>query len=289
MHTYSPSNLTKNLIALAILITASTAAYAQASITVHKQSADNSAGKLVAIDTSYMECTYEYAFRTDTNSTENYNKDLMSLHIGKKATNFQSILKTEMDSIKRSGNFDAIRRNYSKYAKAAQFSIIKNLAEKKLDYMNKIAYSYYKYEESVPVFGWKLAEDTTSILGYLCKKAECSFRGRKYTAWYSIDIPVSEGPWKFCGLPGLIMKISDMHNDYSFTIKGIKKSVRPIYKVKRQYIKTSFIKYRKVYKKFIADPVGFLTSGGDKIVMKNADGSNYNYKPEPLKYDLMER
>ena len=62
--------------------------------------------------------------------------------------------------------------------------------------------------------------DTTTVIGYLCQKATCYFRGRNYTAWFTTDIPISNGPWKFGGLPGLILKIYD--NDKLYTFECIK-------------------------------------------------------------------
>lgn len=54
-----------------------------------------------------------------------------------------------------------------------------------------------------------LADDENEILGYLCKNATTTFRGREYEAWYTTAIPIPDGPWKFSGLPGLILQITD--------------------------------------------------------------------------------
>lgn len=80
---------------------------------------------------------------------------------------------------------------------------------------------FYQYEEPVPSFDWKLAEEFREILGYRCQKATTSFRGRNYTAWFAKEIPVGNGPWKFGGLPGLIMKITDSENHYNFECVGV--------------------------------------------------------------------
>ncbi len=65
----------------------------------------------------------------------------------------------------------------------------------------------------------------TTIVGYKCKKAICNFRGRKWTAWYTLDIPISEGPWKLDGLPGMIFKAIDSLNQFSFECIGVKVNV----------------------------------------------------------------
>ena len=61
--------------------------------------------------------------------------------------------------------------------------------------------------ETIHFQNWEITEDTMTVLNYLCHKATTSFRGRDYVAWFTLDIPVNEGPWKLYGLPGLILKV----------------------------------------------------------------------------------
>ena len=72
--------------------------------------------------------------------------------------------------------------------------------------------------------------DTSTILSYLCQKAECVFKGRRWIVWYSPEISSSEGPWKLFGLPGLILKAEDNRGHYLFTCTGMEQchSYRPI-------------------------------------------------------------
>jgi GLPGLI family protein len=77
------------------------------------------------------------------------------------------------------------------------------------------------YSEDIPVQNWELFDDTLNIVGYLCQRAECNFRGRNYVAWFVPDIPVSNGPWKFDGLPGLILKVYDTNKKFVFECIGI--------------------------------------------------------------------
>ena len=73
-----------------------------------------------------------------------------------------------------------------------------------------------------------MKDSTKTILGYECQKAECEFRGRHWTAWFASEVPVSNGPWKFGGLSGLIMEVYDRGRQYVFTINGLQKTTESI-------------------------------------------------------------
>lgn len=75
--------------------------------------------------------------------------------------------------------------------------------------LDRLATSNFRCEEKNEKPVWTLLPDTATILTYHCWKATGHFRGRSYTAWFTMEIPVSEGPWKLCGLPGLIIKAED--------------------------------------------------------------------------------
>lgn len=88
----------------------------------------------------------------------------------------------------------------------------------------------YRIKEELPKIEWDLSfKETNSILGFMCNQARGYFRGRTYTVWYASDIPVRFGPWKFQGLPGLILKISDNFEQVEFTAISLQ------YKDKEQY------------------------------------------------------
>jgi GLPGLI family protein len=72
-------------------------------------------------------------------------------------------------------------------------------------------------------FDWKIGNETKKIGENNCKKATTLFRGRKYTAWFAEGIPINKGPWKFYGLPGLIVEVYD--DEYVLHIKASKISL----------------------------------------------------------------
>ena len=85
------------------------------------------------------------------------------------------------------------------------------------------------YTESLPLFSWQICTETDTVCGYECIKATCHWRGRDFTAWFTPDIPVEYGPWKFGGLPGLIMKVSDNDGIYSFEAVAVENGNFPIF------------------------------------------------------------
>lgn len=77
--------------------------------------------------------------------------------------------------------------------------------------------------DSLNCIKWKLIKDKAEnkYLSRKVKMAKCHFRGRNYTAMYCPDIPISDGPFKFNGLPGLILKISSDDNFISYSATKI--------------------------------------------------------------------
>lgn len=145
------------------------------------------------------------------------------------------------------------------------------------------------YVEDIPQFNWTIYPDTLSIMTYLCQKATCHFRGRNYVAWFALDIPISNGPWKFGGLPGLILMVYDENKTYQFECIKIENNKKKYPLKIYNYIKYKEIERDKLLKfqKEIHEnyyKVAGLTAGdfiNGKFVPSN--------KPRPkIKYEPME-
>lgn len=87
-----------------------------------------------------------------------------------------------------------------------------------IDYINTKKVLCY---EKFPNMKWKIQNDTKTISNYICTKAETTFRGRKYTAWFTSEIPIRFGPWKFNNLPGLIMQVYDETQSFTWSATKI--------------------------------------------------------------------
>jgi GLPGLI family protein len=75
--------------------------------------------------------------------------------------------------------------------------------------------------EKRPLINWKLENETKKIGSFTAHKATGGFRGRNYTAWYILEIPVPYGPWKLQGLPGLILEAYDERKEMYLYFKSL--------------------------------------------------------------------
>mgnify|MGYP005746681133 FL=1 len=128
-----------------------------------------------------------------------------------------------------------------------------------LTYKNIIEKISCYYTEPIPNFDWEMLDGDSIICDYPCKKAQTTFRGRTWIVWYSEDLPYNDGPWKLCGLPGLILKATDVNKDFSFTAFKISKQVSPkeVQFSLKGYVKTTPQQYAKDMTLFRKDPWGF--------------------------------
>lgn len=126
---------------------------------------------------------------------------------------------------------------------------------------------YWFYDEPLIIQKWEISDSSKTILGYECIKATCDYRGRHWTAWFTPEIPIQDGPWKLSGLPGLILIAEDTSGQYSFVADGIQNStdiIRPIFG-KENYEKTNRIKYLQAMRAFTNNPVEYMkaSTGAD--------------------------
>lgn len=84
---------------------------------------------------------------------------------------------------------------------------------------------YLRSKQDVPeLCSWKTEDGEMEILGYNCRLASVVFAGRHYYAWYTPDIPISDGPWKLMGLPGLILRAEDSDGMFCYEAIGLEKA-----------------------------------------------------------------
>lgn len=138
----------------------------------------------------------------------------------------------------------------------------------------------YKYEEASPKLKWTITNETLDTLDYHCILATCRYAGREYRAWFCEDIPISFGPWKLYGLPGLIIKAETLDGDYRFVLSGIEttKTDTDICIWNRDFINTSKKKTRKQEKMLLTEPIEILEQLGLNFSFVSYDGTKAKMK-----------
>ena len=213
---------------------------------------------------------YQLTFKPKKDSAR-MDKVMTSLDITTKKSIYQdftipaqdSIIKAEVDAIEKAGTF----KDLMKSIRMPKFSykVAKAYPEMKTTFSDQIGRKRMGYEEELK-FDWKISNEKQKIGEYNAQKATTEFGGRKWTAWFSTDIPFPDGPYKFFGLPGLIVKIEDEGNNYSWELKGNKKianyseeseadKINAKYGMSPTIIPTTREKFEKAYDSFKADPI----------------------------------
>ncbi|MDR3024260.1 GLPGLI family protein [Chryseobacterium sp.] len=98
-----------------------------------------------------------------------------------------------------------------------EYFITKSIPDQKVYYYEKATGKQIYYQEDRPV-KWNVTDIVDKQNGYPAQKAVTEFGGRVWTAWFTKEIPLSDGPYKFSGLPGLIVKLEDDKGDYKFDL-----------------------------------------------------------------------
>ena len=201
-----------------------------------------SAQKLTKIDESSMLFIYNYQFCEEHKNQESVKGFEMVLEVGKIYSRFYNINNAHIDSLSAAmvaagespqtmiTKLTPIMTGLSSHQFCNHY-IFKNYPSPGTTVFLGTAYgTFYKVEEKLQ-FDWTIDNNAKAkILGLNCTKATCRYAGRDYEAWFTPDIPISDGPYKFSGLPGLIVKVQDNEKEHIFELKEIKKvHNKPLY------------------------------------------------------------
>jgi len=264
------------------------------------------------LDTAIVRIGYAAYSVIDTTKRDKPSEDYLVLEIGTKYSKYYSDNVRRRDSLMsavinnngagldvnrlRSLNMSELLASSGIKSGGNGDVVLKKLTENKLSYFGQIGMSKYEYEEPLGEMQWEIQPDTMTILSFLCQKATTTFRGRVFEAWFAAEIPIFSGPWKFHGLPGLILKVSDSNNEFRFECVDITQESSPIIHTKDNYLKTSRKDYMNVQKKHHNDPMGSIRASmpqGANVVMRNIDesgratdvGENFKIPYNPIELD----
>ena len=133
-------------------------------------------------------------------------------------------------------------------------------SSRKLCFTGRLVGDDYLYEEELPSIPWIIRDSVKTICGCPCRQAEGDFRGRRYTVFFAEDIPVSYGPWKLQGLPGLILEAYDSEGRIRFVAESIRPSEEIIWRAKYPYIHITRKEYEQMVRQMQEQYIVFAHS-----------------------------
>lgn len=99
--------------------------------------------------------------------------------------------------------------------------VIKSIPEETIMYYGEAAGELGHYKEPFGEQNWMITDSTAYVMDYECILAKTDYHGRHWRVWFSPEIPITDGPWKLCGLPGLILLADADNGKYVFEATGI--------------------------------------------------------------------
>ncbi|MBE6343093.1 MAG: GLPGLI family protein [Lentimicrobiaceae bacterium] len=174
--------------------------------------------------------------------------------------------------------------NAADFAYVGTYNIFKDFEKRKITTDDHIFQrGSFTYEEPFDSFNWQITSKIDTIHNYVCQKAICDFGGRTWEAWFTMEIPISDGPYKFCGLPGLILNVTDTQNHYSFNFLSIEKPAEPmmVYRVAKDRTKTTkeeFLKLQERISKSISHVMSESISD-EKVVQRAVESQHQKNNP----------
>ncbi|MCD1118691.1 GLPGLI family protein [Chryseobacterium turcicum] len=193
---------------------------------------------------------YEFKYKKDSLATT-YDEGNMVLDITGKKVQFYDFNAIKTDSTNRNS------AGYTTYSFPFA-KLQRNISSGDNINYNLVAESYFAYNSS-DKFNWIISKDTKTKNKWKLQKATTQFGGRTWEAWFTTDLPFSEGPYKFNGLPGLIVELKDSKNNFIFDLVKVEnpqdanpKLVETVFKSKPIII--TFEKYNILLINYYNDP-----------------------------------
>jgi GLPGLI family protein len=233
--------------------------------------------------------SYEYRSVPDFSKPNDTVVQTMRLETSPKGSSFYSYETSYNDSIRR-----------IQFEKQLEFGQNLNISQadgisRKRYFKDKISKTYPKFEvfshtslgrdklkvqETRPI-KWQIINETESIESWSTQKAKTEFAGRKWTAWFTTEIPLQEGPYKFYGLPGIIVKLEDETKSHIFVLKEVK-NMSEKFEIKNiadnKEVKASLTQYAKLVKQHNADPMRTLRTAEANGQIKSTPEIRANYE-----------
>lgn len=193
--------------------------------------------------------TYSFKHMRDT-ITKHFHIEEMMLLYGRTMSAYSSETKYKQDSVR----YKAFE-NAASNGGEVDLGLVRPVTNERIIILSKdkkvlteapFQRNTYLITEPLEIIKWEILTSIKKINGFNCQKAICNFKGRNYEAWFTTEIPFSYGPWKFNGLPGLILDVSDTKKEVQFTAIGIYNATKKSIMLNDNVISTTKISFNKM-------------------------------------------
>ncbi|MDA3942591.1 MAG: GLPGLI family protein [Bacteroidetes bacterium] len=244
------------------------------------------------LDSANLKIGYTLTWKEDTNNLERIRNENMILLVGENISLFMGENFYNMTYFGRKAEREGRLQQFieanemEKYRTRFSYRIYKNFPESNYTYNDKVIPDYLEYTEDFSVFKWELSDQTETIGNYNAQRANCFYGGRNWVAWYTTEIPINDGPYKFYGLPGLIIKMYDANKHYVFEMTEIEryKNWVSIEYEDRGWIQTSRADFLKAQKNFKLDIINRAKDAGANAVSQQRVYRNMMKKNNPIEF-----
>ena len=239
---------------------------------------------------------YDYKFVPNKEQKEDVKEEVTVLETSEHGSQFFSdtvaksdiTMKKDMEyQLKTTGQ---IKINTDIQKGLVRYQVSKTYPNFKVFLHTRLGTDRYKVEEDRSL-DWKINNEKSVIGEWNVQKAELDFAGRKWIAWFTTDIPIQDGPYKFHGLPGLIVKIEDETQSHKFELKGVEKiEVFSDYFSKLKEITINQKQYAKALSDYEKDPTKGLKQmqmGGITMIMEGGNSGYVKKQEEQLKSKIL--
>ena len=227
---------------------------------------------------------YEYKFISDSTNVDDVKTEMMFLDTTKDGSKYYSYTVFNSDSIMKVDLEKQLAATGSINVKSdmrkgnVRYSVTKTYPDYKINLHRRLGMDAYNISDDRKI-NWKISSEKEKIGEWNAQKAEADFAGRHWIAWFSTEIPIQDGPYKFRGLPGLIVKIEDKTGSHKMELKGIKNITGNVdinvFEVKEIAVNSK--QFQKVLKEYENDPtkgIKQIQMGGTSIILTGKDGTS---------------
>lgn len=196
--------------------------------------------------TSQNRFKYQLKFKIDSTNREFVQEEIFNLDVDTNGSIFYSEVLAKLDSLK-SANPSAYENR--KFEPKLDYLISYDYNNQEVLFAETIGAAMYKVKEPREI-KWTISDEVKKHGKYNVQKATTRFGNRDWIAWFSKDLSVFDGPYKFKGLPGLIVEMYDAKKDYVFELYQIQK-INKLYSFnyfEKLGLKTLSVDYEKYHK-----------------------------------------